>query len=240
MEVAPYFLLLLELLGVVGRCVLSVLVYMLRLVVPASRKSLRDKRVLVTGAGHGLGREIALRCAQLGAKLVLLDINKSLFRRDDRKYKAVVATELGQRLKWTLGEGRPGAPKRSSQGAPPLTPQSRTLVSSRTCSLSFTLSIEVPASPLDLSLWQAVAEARTANPGSLYNDRSVRAPAGFNGRARHNVLLHFWPSPSSSYKPYPTTIPRTFLRTALLGGNAPVVIRTGVMHLKWLYDLLQE
>lgn len=82
MEVAPYFLLLLELLGVVGRCVLSVLVYMLRLVVPASRKSLRDKRVLVTGAGHGLGREIALRCAQLGAKLVLLDINKvGVFRR---------------------------------------------------------------------------------------------------------------------------------------------------------------
>ncbi|KAH7937789.1 hypothetical protein HPB49_016143 [Dermacentor silvarum] len=76
MEVAPYFLLLLELLVVVGRCVLSVLVYMLRLVVPASRKSLRDKHVLVTGAGHGLGREIALRCAQLGAKLILLDINK--------------------------------------------------------------------------------------------------------------------------------------------------------------------
>ncbi|XP_075552518.1 17-beta-hydroxysteroid dehydrogenase 13-like [Dermacentor variabilis] len=76
MEVAPYVFLLLETLFVVGRCVLSVLVYMLRLVVPASRKSLRDKHVLVTGAGHGLGREIALRCAQVGAKLILLDINK--------------------------------------------------------------------------------------------------------------------------------------------------------------------
>ncbi|KAK8758092.1 hypothetical protein V5799_004277 [Amblyomma americanum] len=76
MEVVPYFLLLLELLGIAGRCVVSVLVYLLRLAVPGSRKSLRDKHVLVTGAGHGLGREIALRCADLGAKLILLDINK--------------------------------------------------------------------------------------------------------------------------------------------------------------------
>ncbi|KAH9381125.1 hypothetical protein HPB48_010797 [Haemaphysalis longicornis] len=76
MEVVPYFMLFIELLGVTGRCLVSVLVYLVRLAVPGNRKSLRDKHVLVTGAGHGLGREIALRCAELGAKLILLDINK--------------------------------------------------------------------------------------------------------------------------------------------------------------------
>lgn len=76
MEVVPYFLLFIELLGITGRCLVSVFVYLVRLAVPGIRKSLRDKHVLVTGAGHGLGREIALRCAELGAKLILLDINK--------------------------------------------------------------------------------------------------------------------------------------------------------------------
>ena len=34
------------------------------------------KLTLVTGAGHGIGRELALQLSALGARLVLWDINK--------------------------------------------------------------------------------------------------------------------------------------------------------------------
>lgn len=40
-------------------------------------KSITEKLVLVTGAGHGIGREFALQLSALGAKLVLWDINKT-------------------------------------------------------------------------------------------------------------------------------------------------------------------
>ncbi|EEC13326.1 short-chain dehydrogenase, putative [Ixodes scapularis] len=76
MEVLPTVMFICELLCLVGRCVVSVLVYVARLAFPGPKKSIRDNIVLVTGAGHGLGREIALKCASLGATLVLLDINK--------------------------------------------------------------------------------------------------------------------------------------------------------------------
>uniref|UniRef100_A0A147BSZ9 Short-chain dehydrogenase/reductase 3 n=1 Tax=Ixodes ricinus TaxID=34613 RepID=A0A147BSZ9_IXORI len=76
MEVLPTVMFICELLCLVGRCIVSVLVYVARLAFPGPRKSIRDNIVLVTGAGHGLGREIALKCASLGATLVLLDINK--------------------------------------------------------------------------------------------------------------------------------------------------------------------
>ena len=36
-------------------------------------KSLQDKVIIVTGAGRGIGREIALLCASEGAKVVVND-----------------------------------------------------------------------------------------------------------------------------------------------------------------------
>src|SRR5258706_10241129 len=39
----------------------------------ASTKSLQDKSIVVTGAGRGIGREIALLCAAEGAKVVVND-----------------------------------------------------------------------------------------------------------------------------------------------------------------------
>lgn len=42
----------------------------------AKRKNIRGQNVLITGSGHGLGREMALKFAQLGANLILVDINQ--------------------------------------------------------------------------------------------------------------------------------------------------------------------
>ena len=44
--------------------------------IPPKPKNISGKVALVTGAGHGIGREIALELARKGAKLVLWDINK--------------------------------------------------------------------------------------------------------------------------------------------------------------------
>lgn len=44
--------------------------------VPPSRKSIQGEIVLITGAGHGIGREFALEIAKLGAVVVIWDINK--------------------------------------------------------------------------------------------------------------------------------------------------------------------
>ncbi|XP_033208954.1 short-chain dehydrogenase/reductase family 16C member 6-like [Belonocnema kinseyi] len=47
-----------------------------RFFVPAEEKSVAGEIVLVTGAGHGIGRELAVRYASLGATVVCWDINQ--------------------------------------------------------------------------------------------------------------------------------------------------------------------
>ena len=47
-----------------------------RVFVPQPRKSIVGENILVTGAGHGIGREFALELSKLGATVILLDINK--------------------------------------------------------------------------------------------------------------------------------------------------------------------
>lgn len=45
-------------------------------IIPKPRKNVAGEIVLITGAGSGLGRLLALRFARLGSVLVLWDINK--------------------------------------------------------------------------------------------------------------------------------------------------------------------
>lgn len=48
-----------------------------RLVVPPSRKDVAGKVVLITGAGHGMGRCTTKRFAKLQARVVIWDINEA-------------------------------------------------------------------------------------------------------------------------------------------------------------------
>lgn len=41
------------------------------------KKDINGQNVLITGSGHGLGREMALKFAHLGTNLVLVDINET-------------------------------------------------------------------------------------------------------------------------------------------------------------------
>lgn len=41
------------------------------------KKNIKGQNVLITGSGHGLGREMALKFARLGTNIVLVDINET-------------------------------------------------------------------------------------------------------------------------------------------------------------------
>ncbi|XP_015175474.1 PREDICTED: short-chain dehydrogenase/reductase family 16C member 6-like isoform X2 [Polistes dominula] len=47
-----------------------------KLLVPMKEKDVKGEIVLITGAGHGIGKELALKYASLGATVVCWDLNK--------------------------------------------------------------------------------------------------------------------------------------------------------------------
>ena len=47
-----------------------------RLLVTPSERSIRDEVAVITGTGHGLGRQLALDMAKLGARIVCVDNNQ--------------------------------------------------------------------------------------------------------------------------------------------------------------------
>ncbi len=46
------------------------------LLINVSKKDVKNQVILITGSGHGLGRELAFIFAKLGAKLALVDVNQ--------------------------------------------------------------------------------------------------------------------------------------------------------------------
>ncbi|CAG4977135.1 unnamed protein product [Parnassius apollo] len=64
--------------------------------IPNERKDIRGEVVLITGTGHGIGREMALRFARLGAKVVCVDINP---QSNEETYN-MITSELGYAFKY--------------------------------------------------------------------------------------------------------------------------------------------
>lgn len=67
---------LLDLLLLLPLLIVCCLESFVKLFIPKRRKSVAGEIVLITGAGHGIGRLTAYEFAKLKSKLVLWDINK--------------------------------------------------------------------------------------------------------------------------------------------------------------------
>ncbi|XP_032738483.1 epidermal retinol dehydrogenase 2 [Lontra canadensis] len=65
-----------ELIVFLGKSIIAFLESLIFSIIPKPRKNVAGEIVLITGAGSGLGRLLALRFACLGSVLVLWDINK--------------------------------------------------------------------------------------------------------------------------------------------------------------------
>ncbi|XP_063601669.1 epidermal retinol dehydrogenase 2-like [Penaeus indicus] len=77
MIVYQCILLVFDFLNFVSRAILMTLQAAWRIVFPPPEKSVVGEIVLITGAGHGIGRELSLQLARLGAKIVCLDIDEA-------------------------------------------------------------------------------------------------------------------------------------------------------------------
>ena len=65
------------------------------LIVRPAPKDVQDDIVLVTGAGHGIGKQVALKYAQLGATVVCLDINEKGNNETVAEIKTMKANAFG-------------------------------------------------------------------------------------------------------------------------------------------------
>ncbi|NXK38200.1 DHB11 dehydrogenase, partial [Piprites chloris] len=84
--------LLLEILLFLATLVYSYLEAFVKLFVPVRRKSVSGELVLITGAGHGVGRATALEFAKRQSRLVLWDINKHGVEETAAECKSLGAT----------------------------------------------------------------------------------------------------------------------------------------------------
>lgn len=71
-----YSLLMVDIFVLLIRVLCEYVIAFVKLFIPLQRKSICGDLVVLTGAGQGLGREVAHQLGALGAHLALLDINE--------------------------------------------------------------------------------------------------------------------------------------------------------------------
>ncbi|XP_070162304.1 short-chain dehydrogenase/reductase family 16C member 6-like [Polyergus mexicanus] len=67
--------------------ILKIFYFILTIFIPRTKKSVIDEIVLITGAGHGIGKELAIGYATLGATVVCWDINEETNNRTMNEIK---------------------------------------------------------------------------------------------------------------------------------------------------------
>ena len=72
-----YFLLAIEIISLIINYIFTTIKSIFKSLT-ASEKSVDGETVLITGSGHGIGRELALQYSALGATVVCWDINEEL------------------------------------------------------------------------------------------------------------------------------------------------------------------
>lgn len=75
-QVQEVALVLLDTLLLVLKILYDIIFGIYRLCIPVEEKSVIGEIVLITGTGHGIGKELALKYASLGAIVVCLDVNE--------------------------------------------------------------------------------------------------------------------------------------------------------------------
>ncbi|KAG8323501.1 epidermal retinol dehydrogenase 2-like [Homalodisca vitripennis] len=73
--ISSYAVLVADILLLLLKVLIGIVEALYQAVAPAQEKSVSNETVLITGTGHGIGRELALQFAALGAKIVCVDIN---------------------------------------------------------------------------------------------------------------------------------------------------------------------
>jgi len=76
-KVLSVAMLILDILVLFFRLTLSQIEFIYKQFVPVEPKSVKDEIILITGSGHGIGRELSLQYAALGGIIVCVDINEA-------------------------------------------------------------------------------------------------------------------------------------------------------------------
>ena len=85
---SPLVTLLTDTLLLLLECLLAVFESCQRALFPPALKELRGETAVVTGAGHGIGRELALQLARLGVRVSCWDINAEWSERTRKEIEA--------------------------------------------------------------------------------------------------------------------------------------------------------